>query len=90
MSTRQFAPVNPGLWEGLDALFGTTLSQEAHKLNISYNPKFDLDRVKILEEANDYIIWDIITTIVVYTIDSCIGSTISDILSTVFFNTRKS
>lgn len=51
MSTRQFAPVNPGLWEGLDALFGTTLSQEAHKLNISYNPKFDLDRVKVLEEA---------------------------------------
>lgn len=51
MSTRQFAPVNPGLWEGLDALFGTTLSQEAHKLNISFNPKFDLDRVKVLEEA---------------------------------------
>ena len=51
MSTRQFAPVNPGLWEGLDALFGTTLSQEAHKLNISFNPEFDLDKVKILEEA---------------------------------------
>ena len=51
MSTRQFAPVNPGLWEGLDALFGTTLSQEAHKLNISYNPKFDMEKVEVLEEA---------------------------------------
>lgn len=47
--TRQFAPVNPGLWEGLDAFLGTTLAESAHRFNISYNPHFDEDALKAME-----------------------------------------
>ena len=49
MSTRQFAPVNPGLWEGLDALLGTNLAESAHRFNISYNPRFDKDAIMAIE-----------------------------------------
>ena len=47
--TRQFAPVNPGLWEGLDAFLGTNLAESAHRFNISYNPRFDEDALKAME-----------------------------------------
>ena len=47
--TRQFAPVNPGLWEGLDAFLGTNLAESAHRFNISYNPRFDKDALKAME-----------------------------------------
>ena len=44
--------VNPGLWMGLDALFGTDLAKEAHRLGVSYNPKFDTKAAtKLLEET---------------------------------------
>ena len=38
--------VDPGLWEGLDYLLGTTLAEKAHEFGISYNPKFDVEKAK--------------------------------------------